>query len=177
MSAKRLLPLAIAVAALCVSSPALADMIYNLDANLDPFQEVPAHNTPAFGSADATLDINTWVFSITAGTGLYADLLAGATTVRLQDAAVGANGPTISLLNLDTTGNTSGTFSGSASAPLTAAQVTDMLAGNTYINIADSVFPSGEIRGQLFQSPEPSSIVLAGLAALGLLAAAPRRKA
>ena len=39
-----------------------------------------------------------------------------------------------------------------------------------YINIADSVFPSGEIRGQLFATPEPSSIVLAGMAALGLLA-------
>ena len=63
-------------------------------------------------ATDATLDTTYGVFTITAGTGFYADLLAGATTVRLQDAAVGANGPTIGLLNLDSPGNTSGTFSG-----------------------------------------------------------------
>jgi hypothetical protein len=174
MSAKRLLLLAVFVAALCISSPAMADIIY-LDANLDPFQEVPPHNTPAYGSADATLDTTTGALVITAGTGLYADLLAGATTVRLQDAAVGANGPTIGLLTLDSPGNTSGTFSGTVSAALTGAQITDAIAGNTYLNIADSVFPSGEIRGQLISVPEPSGLALAGMAALGLLAAAWRR--
>ena len=86
---------AVALIVLGISSPATADIIYNLEANLDPFQEVPPHNTPAYGSTDATLNITTGIFSITAGTALYADLLAGATTVRLQDAAVGANGPTI----------------------------------------------------------------------------------
>ena len=91
MHANRVLLLAVAVACICFGSPAMADIIYNLDANLDPFQEVPPHNTPGYGSADTTLDFTTGVFSITAGTGLYADLLAGATTVRLQDAAVGAN--------------------------------------------------------------------------------------
>lgn len=172
MPKNRLLLLAIAVTTLCIASPAAAAL---LEANLDPFQEVPPHNTPGFGGADAELDTTTGAFSITAGTGLYADLLAGATTVRLQDAAVGVNGPTISLLTLDTPGNTSGTFSGTAT--LTAPQITDALAGNLYINIADSVFPSGEIRGQLLSvsAPEPSSMVLAAFAALGLLMAARRR--
>jgi hypothetical protein len=87
MRANRLLLLVVAVAALGMSSPAMAAII-TMEANLDPFQEVPPHNTPAYGSASATLDTVTGAFTITAGTGLYADLLAGATVVRLQDAAV-----------------------------------------------------------------------------------------
>jgi hypothetical protein len=140
---------------------------YSLDANLDPFQEVPPHNTPGYGSADFTLDTTAATLTINAGTGLYADLLAGATVVRLQDAAVGANGPTLGNFTLDTAGNTSGTFSSSVGT-LTAGQITDILAGNTYVNIADSVFPSGEIRGQILTLPEPASMAVLGGA--GLLA-------
>jgi len=136
------------------------------DANLDPFQEVPPHNTPGYGSADLTLSGTT--LSITASTGIYADLLAGATVVRLQDAAVGANGPTVFTLTLDTPGNTSGTFSGSGT--LTAGQITDLNAGNLYLNIADSVFPSGEIRGQIAAVPEPSTLALVASGSLALLA-------
>ena len=136
-------------------------------ANLDPFQEVPSHNTPGYGSADFTLSGTT--LSVDVSTGMYADLLAGATTVRLQDAAVGANGPTVGLLTLDTPGNTSGTFSGSVTG-LTGQQVTDLMNGNLYVNIADSVFPSGEIRGQLEVVPEPSTLALVGAGVLGLLA-------
>ncbi|MGD0138746.1 MAG: hypothetical protein ABSD28_07710, partial [Tepidisphaeraceae bacterium] len=51
--------------------------------------------------------------SINVGAGTYNDLLAGASTVRLQDAPIGMNGATVGLFNLDTPGNTSGTFSGS----------------------------------------------------------------
>ncbi|MCE0523875.1 MAG: CHRD domain-containing protein [Methylacidiphilales bacterium] len=136
------------------------------DANLDPFQEVPPHNTPGYGSADLSFDTTTSTLSITAGTGVYADLLAGATTVRISDAPVGSNGPTVFLLNLDTPGNTSGTFSGSGT--LTSAQITDLNNGNLYINIADSVFPSGEIRGQILATPEPSTwaLLLGGLSLL-----------
>jgi hypothetical protein len=137
----------------------------NFDANLDPFQEVPPHNTPGYGSVDLTLSGTT--LSINAGTGVYADLLAGASTVRLADAAVGANGPTIFLFNLDTPGNTTGTFSGSGT--LTAAQITDLDNGNLYINITDSVFPSGEIRGQIFAVPEPATMALMGAGSLALL--------
>jgi hypothetical protein len=133
-------------------------------ANLDPFQEVPPHNTPGYGSADLTLSGMT--LSIDANTGVYADLLAGASTVRLQDAAAGMNGPTIVTFTLDTPGNTSGTFEGSGT--LTAAQITDLNSNNLYINITDSVFPSGEIRGQIEGVPEPSTFVMAVLA-LGLV--------
>ncbi len=136
-----LLLLAAATAAICFSSSASAALIV-LGAELDPFQEVPPHNTPGYGSADATLDTVTGVFTILGGS--YADLLAGATTVKLYDGAVGTNGSVIGLLTLDTPGNTSGTYSGMSSSNLTAGQITDAIAGNTYLNITDSVYPSGE---------------------------------
>jgi len=156
----------IAFAGLLVAKQASAQS-YSLDSNLDPFQEVPPHNTPGYGSADLTLNAGTGMVSINAGTGTYADLLAGASTVRLQDAAVGANGPTLFTFNLDTPGNTSGTFSGSV-GPLTTGAITDMLAGNTYLNITDAIYPSGEIRGQILTVPEPASMAL--LAGAGFLA-------
>ncbi len=77
----------VAFAGLLVAIRASAQNI-QLDSNLDPFQEVPPHNTPGYGSADLTLNLTNNMLSINAGTGLYADLLAGATVVRLQDAAV-----------------------------------------------------------------------------------------
>jgi CHRD domain/PEP-CTERM motif len=163
-----------AAAVLLFSSPAAAALI-ELGAELDPSQEVPPHNTPGYGSADATLDTGTGLFTIS-GTGSYADLLGGATRVSLVDGAPGMNGMTIGLLTLDTPGNTSGTFEGSV-AGLTSAQITDAQAGNTYLNIADSVYPSGEVRGELLvTTPEPSSIVLTGLAAIGLAVVARRRR-
>src|SRR5580693_4641195 len=72
---------------------------YQLDANLDPFQEVPPQNTPGYGWGNFMLDASTGIVTVDAGSGQYADLLAGATTVRIQDAAVGANGPTLIVLN------------------------------------------------------------------------------
>jgi hypothetical protein len=168
-SVSRYLALPVLCAGLLLSFPvsqAQAGTI-TFDANLDPFQEVPPHNTPGYGSADLTLDTGTGTVTITAGTGSYSDLLAGALNVRIQDAAVGMNGATILSLTLDTPGNTSGTFSGSGA--ITSDQITDMEAGNTYINITDSVFPSGEIRGQILaSSPEPASAALLCLGMVGL---------
>lgn len=52
------------------------------------------------------------------------------------------------------------------------AVVTGMLAGQTYLNIHDTVYPAGEIRGQLIATPEPATFALlaGGLGAVGLVA-------
>jgi hypothetical protein len=134
-------------------------------ASLDPFQEVPPHNTPAYGSADFTLNGTT--LSVDANTGIYTDLLGGANNVVIADGPVGMNGTTVFSLTLDTPGATSGTFEGSGT--LTMQQITDLNAGNFYVNIRDTVFPSGELRGQLEAVPEPSTLALAGLGALAFL--------
>jgi hypothetical protein len=64
-----------------------------------------------------------------------------------------------------------------------AAEVANLLAGDTYINIHTSGFPSGEIRGQLVRQliaqpipePETYALMLAGLGLVGW-AASRRRK-
>ena len=131
----------------------------NMDAVFSGLHEVPPNASPAVGFATGSLNITASTFTIQATKGTYSDLLAGALTVTLNDGAPGANGPVIGTLTLDSPGTTAGTFQGTVA--LTAPQVADMESGITYINITDSVFPGGEIRGQLFVVPEPSALVLA----------------
>jgi hypothetical protein len=47
-----------------------------------------------------------------------------------------------------------------------------MAAGEAYWNIHSTTFPGGEIRGFLVAVPEPSSLALLGLGAVGLAARA-----
>jgi hypothetical protein len=138
----------------------LAQAQSTFDANLDGLQEVPPNASPAFGFGDFLLSGTT----LTSTNGSYSDLLGGASAVTINDAAVGASGPVLFTLTLDTPGNNSGTFSGFGT--LTAGQITDLQAGNLYVNIRSSVFPSGEIRGQLLAVPEPGTLALAGVGVL-----------
>jgi len=50
-----------------------------------------------------------------------------------------------------------------------ANQISDLEGGLWYINIHSSVFPNGEIRGQILPVPEPSILALFGLSASALL--------
>ena len=84
----------------------------------------------------------------------------------------GTNAPVIYDLigNGVLSGTTSGTYNGSfnlISNPTgyttTAQQLADLNAGLWYLNIHDSSFPGGEIRGQILPVPEPSIFALAVL--------------
>ena len=61
---------------------------------------------------------------------------------------------------------------------LSAAQETNLLDGNWYLNIHSSNFGGGEIRGQVFAAPvpEPSTACMAGVAFLALASLARHRK-
>ena len=60
------------------------------------------------------------------------------------------NAPVVDLLPNFPLGVTAGTYSlFNLVPPLTPPQVSQMLGGLYYLNLHNSVFPSGEIRGQL----------------------------
>src|SRR5438132_5584317 len=89
-------------------------------ANLDGIQEAPPNASPGFGQGDFSLSGTTFTVNL----GSYQDLLGGATSVTLNDAGPGVNGPLVFTLTLDTPSSTSGTFSGSGA--LTSPQITDL---------------------------------------------------
>jgi len=51
-----------------------------------------------------------------------------------------------------------------------AAQLPNILAGNSYINFHTVQFPGGEIRGQINQVPGPANLILIGAGLAGLVA-------
>lgn len=97
-------------------------------------EEVPSNSSTATGVFNGLYDKTTkkvtYTVSITGAT---------ASAMHLHKAAVGANGDVV----VEITG-TSGT-----TAALTAAQETDLLAGNIYFNAHTANFAGGEVRGQV----------------------------
>lgn len=77
-------------------------------------------------------------------------------------------------LGLISLGATSGTFSGSLNladigAYTVAQQISDLNAGLWYLNIHNSSFPGGEIRGAITLVPEPTALAILGIGAAGML--------
>lgn len=80
--------------------------------------------------------------------GNYAGLSAPITASHIHRGEPGVPGPVIA--PLDNTGDTTGVISGSAT--LTQSLEDSLLAGNTYANVHDSIYPGGELRAQLTQT-------------------------
>jgi hypothetical protein len=145
--------------------------IVQYEANLDGLQVVAPNASPAFGLAQFDFDTTTSMLTVTTGT--FQDLLGGSMSpLTLQGpAGPGVNAGTIWTMTLDTPGAMTGTFSGSV--VLTAPQVTSLQSELTYVLIRSSVFPGGEIRGQVMQVPAPGAVCAA---VLGLAGVAGRRR-
>lgn len=166
--------LIVAVAGLATSAQA---QFITFTATLSGAQEVPAVTTPALGTATLVLNTVTNQFTIDLQ---FSGLTAPVTVAHIHRAAAGVNGPVIIGLdgmtlsggrpswNLISPGVTSFNSGGPLNAPFAfpAAEVSNLIAGNTYFNVHSSAFPGGEIRGQII--PTPGALALAGLAALGV---------
>jgi hypothetical protein len=132
------------IAMLFICGVARADQI-NFKADLSGGSEVPPVTTPGKGSAAATLDTGTKMLTWTVD---YSGLSGPVTAAHIHGpAAAGVNAGVLVPLGTNLANPIKG------SATLTDAQVSDLEAGRTYINLHTADNKGGEIRGQLQRSP------------------------
>jgi hypothetical protein len=126
-------------AQLSLASPGQADF---LSGNLQESQEVPPTGSTATGTVKALLDKGTDSVFVT---GNYFGLTGPPIASHIHRGPVGVIGPVI--VPLSASGSDTGAVSGTGI--LTASDVTEMVNGNTYVNVHSDSFPGGEIRAQL----------------------------
>lgn len=162
------------------SASASANVI-PFSATLSGSQETPPNASPATGSATLAFDDVSHVLSWTID---FSGLTAAATAAHFHGRkTLIPSGPGIAspvqFAIPGIIGFSSGTASGSfdfdslsiGAAELTLAQrIADLQNNLWYINIHNSTFPGGEIRGQVIRAalvPEPATAFLLGLGLLG----------
>ena len=122
------------------------------EAILSGSNEVPARATAANGRAHVILHGDTVSYSV------EVDDITNLTVSHIHTAAAGTNGPV--RVNLYTGGPVittadkmvlaQGSFDSSGVTGISYAQlISDIRAGNAYVNVHSQTFPGGEIRGQL----------------------------
>jgi hypothetical protein len=109
---------------------------------LTPAQEVPASGSAATGYGRVFINESTLTLSFTV---VFNGLAGTQTAAHIHNAAIGVNGPVI--VNFGTVGGTAGTITGSVA--VTALQIANIRDGVGYINVHSTLWPGGEIRGQL----------------------------
>ncbi len=114
-----------------------------LSGTLQGSQEVPPNVSAGTGSVMVLLDKGTNAVYLT---GSYTGLSSPPTASHIHRAPPGVNGDIIAELSVS--GDTaSGTITGTDT--LAASDVTEMVNGNTYVNIHSTLSPAGELRAQL----------------------------
>jgi hypothetical protein len=151
------------IAALVCGMASAQATIYLFNFNLSGAQESTPNTSLASGFGSGLFDDATGTIWASV---YFAGLSAPATASHIHVGEPNQPpGPVILSFVPFTPNATSGAIIGNG-LTFPAANVADFLAGNTYFNIHNSVYPGGEIRGQivpLVVVPEPSMLALAGL--------------
>ena len=120
--------------------------------------EVPPRETPAFGTGQAMLDLDSKMFMFNY---TFDNLVAPQTAAHIHVAPPGVNGPVLYPLPM-----------GSPSSfmkMLTDLDVEQLTSGLWYVNVHSTTYPAGEIRGQFVPVPEASTYALGAAALLGIV--------
>lgn len=123
-------------------NPSTEGKTFFLTARLQGAQVDPPNGSPASGMVYALVDTGSHRFFLT---GSYSNLTTAANSAELHEGAPNVSGPGIYSLNY--TSSTTGTLN--FARALTTAEETRLLTGNIYVDVRNSTYPSGEIRGQL----------------------------
>lgn len=187
--------LSISLLALCGGVAHAAILTYS--STLSGLNEAPPNPSPATGQTTVLIDdvtnlmtVNT-SFSNLTGTTTASHIHCCTTAPFTGNIGVATSLPTFPLFPLGvTSGSYTETFDLLNIATYNSAFVTGnggnvgsarlallagLASGGAYLNIHTTAFPSGEIRGFLTEVPEPGSIALFGLGALGLAGLQRRR--
>lgn len=123
---------------------------------LNGAKEVPANTSPARGTVIVRYNTVTNLLELT---GDYQRLSATISGSHIHGPATPTTTAPV-LYDVTNTGGTMGTLT--ASITITEAQETDLLAGNTYVNVHSTTFPNGEIRAQLLPSTSGQTEYITG---------------
>lgn len=135
---------------------------------LDGLQETPPVATPGTGDCQLDFDDVTGDWNLLCN---FSGLIGTANNAHIHGPAL-PGVPAGVLVGLSFTPASSGTITGSGTFAPTVLQ--HVLDGLTYVNLHSTFRPAGEIRGQIV--PEPTTALLLGLGALGIVARRSRRK-
>jgi hypothetical protein len=136
--------------------------VWTFNDPMDGLQETPPNASPATGTIVGTYDDVTNFLDVTV---TFQGLLGMQTDAHIHKAPPGIAGPVVFGIPLGSPSVVQRT--------ITELQEADLLAGLWYVNIHTTMWPAGEIRGQMNPVPEPATM-LALAAGLGVLA---RRRA
>ncbi len=187
--------LSVSLLVLCSSVTHAAILTYS--STLSGLNEAPPNGSPATGQTTVLIDDVTNLMTVNAS---FSNLMGTTTASHIHCCTAapftgnigvatslptfplfplgvtsGSYTETFDLLNLATYNSAFVTGNGGNVGSARLALLAGLASGRAYLNIHTTAFPSGEIRGFLTEVPEPGSIALFGLGALGLAGLQRRR--
>jgi hypothetical protein len=188
MPSKSIYAAALAVVISCIASMPIHATVINYTSFLTPVAPSSAEGgagiTFIYDNVDNSLQWTVAFENVGVGTGgataahFHSDSHTGDIEIDLADGTNADGSAYDATIFQNAIGDETGAFIGTGT--LSAAQVTDLLAGNMYVNIHSTNFSTGELHGQILEAqvvPVPAAVWLFGSGLLGLIGIARRRSA